>query len=64
MYHLTARVAWHDSRWNGRIFSAPSKNCFCVSLDRVREERDDEAEDALCGKPWWKLKPEQLTCPL
>lgn len=24
MFHLTARVAWHDSRWNGTVCRRPS----------------------------------------
>lgn len=45
--HQTLRVAWHDDRWNGTICRAPSKNSFCVALDRIREERDDAKEDIL-----------------
>ena len=60
MFHLTTRVAWHDSRWGGSICQAPSCNSFCTALDRIREERDDDAEDALAGKPWHALLPEQL----
>ena len=41
MFHLTARVAWHDSRWNGSVCRQPSCNAFCAALDRIREERDD-----------------------
>lgn len=60
MFHLTVRVAWHDSRWNGRVCRAPSCNSFCAALDRIREERDDNAEDALAGRPWNELPPEEL----
>lgn len=45
--HLTVRVAWHDQRWNGTVCSAPSRNSFCLDLDRVREERDDDYEDSV-----------------
>lgn len=58
--HLTLRVAWHDARWAGIVCNAPSGNSFCAMLDRVREERDDAAEDALSGKDWSELTPEQL----
>src|SRR5436190_1281791 len=60
MFHLTARVAWHDSRWNGKVCLAPSENSFCAALDRVREERDDEAEDAVAGRAWSELRLEEL----
>jgi hypothetical protein len=54
--HLNLRVAWHDSRWNGHVCRAPAKNTFCIDLDRIRAERVDAKEEALCGKPFWELK--------
>jgi len=53
---LTARVPWHDSRWNGTVCCKP----FCTTLDRIREEWDDAREDAIAGKPWSGLKPDEL----
>ena len=60
MFHLTARVAWHDFRWNGTVCRLPSCNSFCAALDRIREERDDVREDALAGKRWSTLAPDEL----
>ena len=60
MFHLTARVAWHDSRWDGRICQSPSCNSFCTALDRIRLEKDDKTEDDLAGKAWNELSPENL----
>ncbi len=60
MFHLTARVAWHDSRWNGTVCRLPSCNSFCTALDRIREERDDAREDVLAGKQWNTLDPDDL----
>jgi AAA domain len=62
MFHLTVRVAWHDDRWRGVICNSPSRNSFCVALDRIREERDDAKEDAQAKRErgWDKLKQEQL----
>lgn len=60
MFHLTARIAWHDSRWNGTVCRQPSCNSFCAALDRIREERDDAREDALAGKRWSTLEPDDL----
>jgi len=60
MFHLTARVAWHDSAWNGTVCLQPSCNSFCAALDRIREERDDAREDKLAGKRWSALDPDEL----
>src|SRR5689334_1768220 len=58
--HLNLRVAWHDNRWNGRVCLAPSKNAYCIDLDRIRAGRDDAAEDALAGKEFSELEEVQL----
>ena len=34
----------------------PSKNTFCIDLDRIRAERNEAKEDALCGKAFWELE--------
>jgi len=56
LQHLNLRVAWHDNRWNGHVCRAPSKNTYCIDLDRIRTERNADAEDAIHGKPFWELK--------
>jgi len=60
MHHLTVRVAWHDSKWNGSICKEPSKNPYCLALDRIRAERKDEAEDLLAMKLWSDLPHDSL----
>lgn len=58
--HLTLRVAWHENRWDGTVCQHPSHNSFCLLLDRIREDRDDQAEEAVAGKPFESLNTEQL----
>jgi hypothetical protein len=60
MRHLTLRVAWHDAAWDGSICRAPSGNPYCLELDRIRGERDDEAEDSLAGSSFSMLTQDQL----
>jgi ATP-dependent exoDNAse (exonuclease V) alpha subunit len=60
MFHLTQRVAWHDARWNGTVCSAPACNSFCLALDRIRKERNDEVETANAGKAWAELGQDAL----
>lgn len=50
MQHLTVRVAWHDTAWNGAVCQNPSGNPYCLDLDRIRAERDDRYEDAIAGR--------------
>ncbi len=44
MQHLTLRVAWHEHQWDGTVCQHPTENSYCIMLDRVRVDRDDEAE--------------------
>ncbi len=60
MKHLTLRVPWHDNRWNGTVCTNPSENPFCVALDRIRAERNEEQEDLISGIDWHELEPHQL----
>src|SRR5690349_16124172 len=57
--HLTIRVAWHDSGWNGSVCANPALNSFCATLDRIREGKSDD-EAALAGRPFDKLRQDQL----
>jgi len=37
--HLTVRMAWHDSSWNGRICSKPDENVYCIGSHSLLSER-------------------------
>lgn len=58
--HLSARVAWHDTAWDGRVCAAPSHNTSCLVLPRVHEARDDVQEDEDAGTSWAELRPQHL----
>ncbi|MDD2284773.1 MAG: AAA family ATPase [Paludibacter sp.] len=58
--HLSIRVAWHDSKWNGTVCKHPSQNAFCLNLPRIYKEKDDQAEEALAEKHWGDLQDNQL----
>ncbi|MDD1498566.1 AAA family ATPase [Agrobacterium sp. CNPSo 3708] len=63
--HLTARIAWHNDGWNGRICSEPEHNTYCVGMksfpgDLIHRERDLEREKACSGQAVCKLKSEDL----
>jgi exodeoxyribonuclease V alpha subunit len=32
--HISARLAWHDSGWNGRVCRNPKGNTYCVTRGR------------------------------
>ncbi|MGA8055459.1 MAG: hypothetical protein WCA12_16650 [Burkholderiales bacterium] len=48
--HISIRVPWHDTGWDGRVCAAPRLNASCLKLKRIAEDRDDAAEEAVAGK--------------
>ena len=63
--HLTARIAWHDDGWNGRVCSKPELNTYCVGLksypgDVIHRERNLERETACAGQAVCKLKGDDV----
>lgn len=54
--HISARLAWHDDGWNGRICKNPAANTFCVGSHSypgtyIAESRSLEWESDVRGKP-------------
>lgn len=48
--HLTIRVPWHDSGWQGSICQNCCANTSCTILPRIATGRDDEFETLNAGK--------------
>ena len=57
--HLTIRVAWHDSQWNGAVCAQPGLNSFCAALPRIRESKSAD-EDKLHGRGFHELSLNEL----
>lgn len=55
--HLSVRVPWHDSGWNGHVCRAPRDNTACVLLENIGLKRDDAAEVAAAGAPMTPMTP-------
>ena len=47
--HLSVRVPWHDSGWNGHFCRNPLSNQACLALHHIGEKRDDEQESRHAG---------------
>ena len=48
--HISIRVPWHDSGWNGTVCLNPQYNSDCLSLPSISENRDDSSEVDLAGR--------------
>jgi energy-coupling factor transporter ATP-binding protein EcfA2 len=48
--HITIRVPWHDSGWNGSVCNNPCGNTSCMVLPRIGASRDDDYETEVAGQ--------------
>lgn len=48
--HVSVRVPWHDTGWNGSICRDPKANSSCLALRRTSQNRDDDFEGAVAGR--------------
>ena len=63
--HLTARLAWHDSGWDGTICQQPECNTYCVGSqsypgDVIARQRDVQREKDNAGCPVTDLQGADL----
>lgn len=60
--HISIRVPWHDSGWNGTICKAPKLNGDCLKLENIARKRKDDAEADLAGQSIENLEPNKWPC--
>lgn len=60
--HLSIRVPWHDTGWDGRVCANPRLNGSCLKLNRIGQNRDDAAEEAVAGLSLADLPQEKWPC--
>jgi len=60
--HVSLRVPWHDTSWDGRVCANPRLNSSCLKLRRIGEGRNDGAEETVKGRLISDLPEEQWPC--
>lgn len=60
--HISIRVPWHDTGWDGRVCANPRLNGACLDLKRIGQERDDAAEEAVAGQSLKDLPQDKWPC--
>jgi ATP-dependent exoDNAse (exonuclease V) alpha subunit len=60
--HISIRVPWHDTGWDGCVCANPRLNGSCLKLKRIGQERDDTAEEAVAGRSLADLPQEEWPC--
>lgn len=62
MRHVSIRVPWHDTGWDGRVCANPRLNGSCLKLKGIGESRNDAAEEAVAGRSLQELPQAQWPC--
>ena len=60
--HLSVRVPWHDTGWNGTVCEEPRDNASCLALRRIIAGRDDEAESNNKSRYFDEMLREEIPC--
>lgn len=60
--HVSIRVPWHDTAWDGRVCASPKLNGSCLQLKGIGQNRDDDAEEAVAGMSLNVLSPDRWPC--
>lgn len=58
--HISIRVPWNDTNWNGVICKKPAENTSCLILRNIRATRNDLKENELAGQSWENLDESQF----
>ena len=66
--HISARLAWHNDGWNGRICRVPGANTYCVGQhsfpgQTIAEKRNLEWEQSQAGIPVSSFEQDQAALP-
>src|ERR1041384_6714919 len=48
--HVSIRVPWHDSGWNGSVCNSPAHNTSCLKLVNIADSKNEISEQQLRGK--------------
>lgn len=57
--HVSIRVPWNDTAWDGRVCAFPKLNGSCLQLKGIGQNRDDSAEEAVAGMSLNVLSPDR-----
>lgn len=49
--HLSVRVPWHDTSWDGKVCCKPRENGSCMFLPRINESKNP-AQEELISESW------------
>jgi hypothetical protein len=48
--HVSIRVPWHDSKWDGSVCRDPKRNTACLKLVNIAARKNAGAESVVAAK--------------
>jgi hypothetical protein len=57
--HLSVRVPWHDSGWDGTVCRFPRQNASCLVLNRIGATKDELIDERHKGEQLDKIPPSE-----
>ncbi|WP_217817812.1 AAA family ATPase [Clostridium tyrobutyricum] len=58
--HISLRVPWHDSEWNGSVCSNPKNNLSCLRVKNIALSKDEVMEQKIKSCPFNDLKENEV----
>lgn len=58
--HISLRVPWHDSEWNGCVCENPKNNLACLRIRNIALSKDEHNEDSIKGIEFCELNYEDV----
>jgi hypothetical protein len=54
--HLSIRVPWHDSKWDGTVCRDPERNCHCIEYENILLRKNVQLEISQSGQHYADLE--------
>jgi hypothetical protein len=54
--HLSIRVPWHDSKWDGTVCRDPERNCHCIEYENILLRKNLQLEISQSGQHYAELE--------
>src|SRR5688572_5912969 len=58
--HLSVRVPWHDTAWNGKVCCNPRENGSCMFLPRINQTKNADQEEGIAESWLHELEHDKL----
>ena len=58
--HISLRVPWHDSGWNGCVCNDPKNNLACLRIKNITLSKNENSEHNYRGREFTELEHNEV----